>query len=293
MPRLVERPPKRVFTFGCSFTDFSWPTWANIVAHEIGVPFCNYGQGGAGNLYISNHVMQADSAFGFNQDDLVMICWSSVDREDRWTRYRGWVTNGSVYMTSVYDKKWVMDFAHPYWYAIRDYALIKSTIEFLRATGCQLHMFSMSGVEPIDTWLMFDTTPDDANKLLMLYRPYLNMIRSSMADVLLGGDLMVRVKKNHREIHRKFTDSHPHPREHLEYLEKTFDHEFSSAVRGMVYEAEALTRKMLKEICTKNNGDPTLEEWRYIQESLRSSGLWPGSHLELKKVSVGKPGGFP
>ena len=44
---------KRVFAFGCSFTCYRWPTWADLIGKQCeGAEFRNYGKSGAGNLFI-------------------------------------------------------------------------------------------------------------------------------------------------------------------------------------------------------------------------------------------------
>jgi hypothetical protein len=60
---------KRLFTFGCSFTRYLWPTWADILAEDI--PYYeNWGCGGAGNLYISNAIMEAHNRHTLTKDYL-------------------------------------------------------------------------------------------------------------------------------------------------------------------------------------------------------------------------------
>ena len=47
---------KRLFTFGCSFTQWKWPTWADY----IGINFDEYynaGQAGSDNKHILNHIL--------------------------------------------------------------------------------------------------------------------------------------------------------------------------------------------------------------------------------------------
>ena len=59
---------KRFFAFGCSLTRYHWPTWADIIAREIPESY-NYGQSGAGNLFISNQVVEANVRHKFNDTD--------------------------------------------------------------------------------------------------------------------------------------------------------------------------------------------------------------------------------
>ena len=44
---------KRAFVFGCSFTQYYWPTWADILGREFN-KFENWGQCGGGNQFIFN-----------------------------------------------------------------------------------------------------------------------------------------------------------------------------------------------------------------------------------------------
>ena len=46
---------KRLFVFGCSFTQYRWPTWADIIAKDNPhLEYFNTANSGAGNLYIFN-----------------------------------------------------------------------------------------------------------------------------------------------------------------------------------------------------------------------------------------------
>ena len=62
---------KRCFTFGCSFTRYKWPTWSDIIKQEIPETI-NYGKAGAGNLYISNQLVEGNLRHNINKVDLVM-----------------------------------------------------------------------------------------------------------------------------------------------------------------------------------------------------------------------------
>ena len=47
---------KRLYTFGCSFTKWYWPCWPEIIAHDTGLPFENWGASAAGNVGIANGI---------------------------------------------------------------------------------------------------------------------------------------------------------------------------------------------------------------------------------------------
>lgn len=68
----------RLLASGCSFTDYYWSTWADILGKEF-VEYDQVGQGGADNATIARSVISNARA-----GDLVVIMWSSYDR---WSFY--------------------------------------------------------------------------------------------------------------------------------------------------------------------------------------------------------------
>ena len=97
---------KRFFAFGCSFTQYHWPTWANIISEEFNESY-NYGRTGAGNFFIYQSLIEAILKHKINKDDLVMIMFSNVTREDRFVKKHGWITPGNLYFQNVYDEKFL------------------------------------------------------------------------------------------------------------------------------------------------------------------------------------------
>ena len=96
----------KLITFGCSFTDYSWPTWADIIARDLDCEYENWAIGGSGNQQIARRIMYRDQLLGWQPDDLIMVQWSSITREDRYMQ-DGWVSQGSVSMAPFYGPKWV------------------------------------------------------------------------------------------------------------------------------------------------------------------------------------------
>ena len=47
----------RLIVFGCSFTDYAWPTWADIIAYDLGCEYENWAQGGGGNQQIARRAL--------------------------------------------------------------------------------------------------------------------------------------------------------------------------------------------------------------------------------------------
>jgi hypothetical protein len=118
---------KRFFAFGCSFTNYAWPTWADILGRNY-IEYFNYGQFGSGNHYIFNALMETDQYHKISKDDLVIVQWSCSSREDRY-KNENWVTTGGV--ANYYTDEELNKFFDFRGFVIRDLALIKAAKLFL------------------------------------------------------------------------------------------------------------------------------------------------------------------
>ena len=121
----------RLFTFGCSFTHWPWPTWADIIAYELAILHENWGIPGIGNVGIQSRLIECDLRNTFTKDDIILIVWSSWTREDRYdvaksrfTDFR-WSVTGDVLHT--YDK----EFVDNYWSINND--LMKNSTAIISA----------------------------------------------------------------------------------------------------------------------------------------------------------------
>ena len=77
---------KRFFVIGCSFTEWYWPTWANIIAEQnLHLEFYSFAKPGQGNTYISTLLNQLTHTHNLCETDLVGIMWSSFHRLDYYT----------------------------------------------------------------------------------------------------------------------------------------------------------------------------------------------------------------
>lgn len=102
---------KRIFVFGCSWTNYQWPTWADIIRYSTDIPVENWGASGIGNVGIMHRMIECDLVNHFNEDDLIIVQWTSWTREDRVIQGDNWLTTGNVFNNRHYDKK----FIEKYW----------------------------------------------------------------------------------------------------------------------------------------------------------------------------------
>jgi hypothetical protein len=118
---------KRGFLFGCSFTKFVWPTWADMLAHQSDYPVYNFGLSGIGNVGIVHRLVEADLKYKFNSDDLIIIVWSHWSREDRVFKNE-WKTEGNIFLNKNFYNE---NFISKYWSWEND--IIKNSTAILLA----------------------------------------------------------------------------------------------------------------------------------------------------------------
>ena len=241
--KLINRPVSRLFTFGCSFTDYFWTTWPEIIAYDLDIPFYNFGKSGAGNQYIINSLVQAHLKHNISEHDLVIVSWTNVCREDRW-RKSGWVTPGNIYNQNFIDEKFVKEWADPVGYMVRDFASISLAHQMLKNIGCQYHMFSMCDItEQIDQCNFYFIEQQQSNKhqeLCNLYKADLDQIHPSFFKKLWNNDIYNnKLVKENRLFNNKFSDGHPAPIEHYLFLTETFvDHKFNNTTDQKIKEIQ-------------------------------------------------------
>lgn len=127
---------KRFFAFGCSFTCYKWPTWANIISQDIPV-YQNWGEGSAGNHYIFNSIIEAHTRYKFNKDDLVIVMWTFLHREDRYVNLN-WQHNTIDSMKQTYGSDWFNKYAlDQRSFLIRDLAYMSSVQDIIEQASCE------------------------------------------------------------------------------------------------------------------------------------------------------------
>jgi hypothetical protein len=143
---------RRVFTFGCSFTNYLWPTWADILGKDYFM-LQNWAWPGFGNRAIAERVAEAHAKFRITPEDLVIVQWTSHLRHD-WlhfrhpkTDYSNWRTKGSIYTeqnVKFYGKEWMNTFWDEKAYYLHTLNNMLLTQGLLDGIGCEWYMTSMT-----------------------------------------------------------------------------------------------------------------------------------------------------
>jgi len=203
----------RFFAFGCSFTNYYWPTWADILGKEFST-FYNYGRSGAGNMYILNSFIEAHEKYNFQENDTIGICFTGVTREDRYID--DWLTVGNIFDTNSYSKDFVEKYVTVRGCYIRDLAAMTAIDLILKNLSCKYFYLSMIDYrQPFERYYnyeIYDKKKDEVADVLAHYSTVLSKIKPSYEEVIFEYDWQKKVSD------RK--DVHPSPLEHLMYLQK-------------------------------------------------------------------------
>lgn len=89
----------RIFTFGCSFVEYSWPTWADMILYEN--EGRNVGLCGTGVESMLYRFIDADRAFSFTKDDIIIMIFTTPIRWDlivnmQWCMYGQTITSDLI-----------------------------------------------------------------------------------------------------------------------------------------------------------------------------------------------------
>jgi hypothetical protein len=232
---------KRFFAFGCSFTDYHWPTWADIIGKQI--PYYeNWGRMSAGNQFIFNSIIECDARYHFTKDDLVIVMWTSIEREDRYVG-RDWLLASHIERDKIYGNEWVKRFGNEIrGFLIRDLAAIRAAQQLLKSRKCDWANLSMGPISKMDRSTITIENTNQLNELhhryvklhtdlcqgkeitephahspdvLKLYKEEFINIEDSVLNVIFKGEWAVSPRPNKK-------NGHPSPKEHLQYLQHIY-----------------------------------------------------------------------
>lgn len=229
----------RLFTFGCSFTNYAWPTWADFLGLEF-ESFENWGVPGIGNVGISNRVAECFLKNNITPDDTVIIQWTGHLRHDyhlfnestNRDSANSWKTKGSIFgytNAELYDKKWINTFFDEQSYIMTSLNAIYLTMQLVKSTGCKWKMTSLGEFNklgsdnPIDPLNFKETIQQDVNLWdNELFLPYKKLWNDQNWITPIGTycwktlDLFYVWETGPKKL--KWTDPHPSPELYIDWL---------------------------------------------------------------------------
>lgn len=211
----------RLFVFGCSFTSYIFPTWADILHKSMNknVEFYNLGRAGAGNMFIANRVTEANRKFKFNSNDLVVIMWSTFCRFDFYRTPTGWVTPGNIFTQNMLSRSTTREIADLNWFMMRDLSVIDLTHSYLKTLNCDSAEFLSCPFDfESDNNAAMEEGIEFPHHIISLY----SELEKEYPESLYAsrGRKWSQLVKYYDPNHGDFTDYHPAPIDYYNYLTK-------------------------------------------------------------------------
>lgn len=240
----------RLYTFGCSMTQYRWPTWADIIG-TCWNEFENWGRTGAGNQYIFNSVIECDARNNFNSNDTILIMWSGIARIDYY-QFNAW-----GHIVSRFPDKNNPDYpvCCPDGYEILNFAYMRAIEEFLKSKKVTFKMMSWHPYKSSsDAYNLYSNTINNIDVIYFDKKPVfvkndqmVDVLTKELYDRLYGPDwpslrdiqnnsynttpeiqieineFLELLKQDKRlNILNNEGDSHPTPLSHLKATQNTF-----------------------------------------------------------------------
>jgi hypothetical protein len=211
---------KRLFTFGCSFTHYCWPTWADILLTIYSGE--NWAKPGGGNKFIFSSLIECITQNEISKDDTVIVMWSSWAREDRYIG-NNWILGGNVYNNEFYDKHFLTKYWDDKGAILDTFNWMSATYNILDRIGCEYLITSAFPFyqvkEQAEKNLVYDLI--DENQ----FKKYFNYIdkykERTVQDHLCQEEyysdyIFSRTLWSSKET----VDNHPLPKEHYRWLKR-------------------------------------------------------------------------
>ena len=235
-----NRKYKRIFCFGCSFTNYGWPTWPTILALIFpDAQVFNYGYPGAGNMYIFSAINTTIREQNIDPaHDLIMVMWTNTQRMDHFTveaqPWALWRTEGDFFNREDYPEDYDPQFCY-----FRDLNLISAMNQLLNhyypnTITCAMEDLHLENFCKKTVW--DDLVESQFSDILQQYKDcnIMDFISGSREEKYLE---LLYASPGH-------LDSHPFPTEHLKYLEE-LGFTATDEARKIVEEWEEITLDFL------------------------------------------------
>lgn len=218
----------RLFTFGCSYTGYYWPTWADIIGTQFKQHY-NYGKAGCGNYFAISQLNEVNEIYNLTKDDTVLVMISSDNRADFIQWMGTWTATGGIYADGNFDyfgktfpeKIWSpLHGLHNTWICLKSMKLLLDSI------GCDYRFYTAFDLDNdgYDFWeAMFDDVYDssvvnyDSSVLL-------NDRISKLLSSIISLDSLID-KETPRYVFNDtitgdYFDGHPRVKEHLKWVKE-------------------------------------------------------------------------
>jgi len=258
---------KRLFTFGCSFTNYHWPTWADILGREFEY-YENWGQPGGGNTFIFYSLIECLRKNQIQNSDTIIVMWSSIARLDYYAD-RKWITHGhwgNIPLEKKYQKK-IAEINDDRGYLLRDALVIDAAKRILDSLGINYIFLSMV---PFD--LKNPQGHLENQDILEFFKDSFDSVRPSVYELIFNFDWNSRPfliqNKIEKKIYKSATEKFYDQIRGVEWpsFEKFLKRDYFGIKKEIISEIEENFKEdLLNKLSEENNNNKKLH-WKSMHE---------------------------
>ena len=190
----------RLIVFGCSFTLYKWPTWADyLYSGGIAKQYSNWALSGGSNDFIFHSLTECIATQGITNKDIVIIMWSQPHRIADYKHDTGWDMPGNAHLYQ--HKERMINYWNEDQSTLENLSYFCGVHNILKGIGCDFLFTSMD-------YLNLNTN------YVKHFNDITKMFYTSMGEAL---GYSVNAKQETRWRETLPNDRHPSPKEHAEY----------------------------------------------------------------------------
>lgn len=185
----------RIFTFGCSFSNWLWPTWPDIIAYDNpNLYHENWALYGTSNVSIYHRLVECNLKNNFTEDDVIIVGWTTWSR-DNFYKYN-WANEGNL-LSILNDRE-----LKKRWCPEND--IIKNSTAIISANKLFNISYQFDVQQSLqEKYNIYSNISKNSNKIIDFYYPHLNHL-----DVLPSDG----------KAFNKLEDYHPDVKQQLEFV---------------------------------------------------------------------------
>jgi hypothetical protein len=202
----------RIFTFGCSFTEYKWPTWADMILY--GNEGYNCGVSGGGFDSILYRLIETDRKFKLTTDDKIIIVFTTPLRWDliinqQWSTH-GQVTN-SPHFVKYLDKLFSIDGL-----IYKSFYNIQLIDDFLKYRNLNYVFGSLNGIySHIGNYFEYHDISEETKGLIKYVSDRVNVELMDFKTFIMGQSESWTVTKKYKNDNSEY---HPRPLTHYKWV---------------------------------------------------------------------------
>lgn len=222
----------RLFTFGCSFTQWNWPTWADILGKNFD-EFHNWGISGIGNRAISQRISECVLKNQFTEQDTIVVQWTDYHRYDQHISglfpESSWRLGGTIFLETKKEIQYIRETWKEDSYIYEGLNSIHLAESLLRATGAKVFFISRTDMAvDLDRFPKLEFLAPVLSSDCWVGEPiqeFVDTLDYKGKPMMIKDAAMFGIP-----VSRPALDLHPLPSHYLKWLEQTFpDQQFDEA----------------------------------------------------------------